>query len=111
MEVAARQAGPYLQEAEHDRQDVLGVRSEVLVGGDTVDDLQDQLPQLLQRQQVRQSRAAMLGLKGSSERLVCGVRVWSGSLVLGWSWAEVPVWVSPAGTEPLRPGETSRSEE
>ena len=33
-----------LQEAEHDGEDVLGVRSQVLIGGDAVDDFKDQLP-------------------------------------------------------------------
>ena len=37
----------YLQEAEHDRQDVFGVRSEVLIGRDAVNDLQHEFPQLL----------------------------------------------------------------
>lgn len=33
-----------LQESEHDGEDVLGMRSQVLIGGDAVDDFKDQLP-------------------------------------------------------------------
>lgn len=33
-----------LQESEHDGEDILGVRSQVLIGGDAVDDFKDQLP-------------------------------------------------------------------
>ena len=42
-----REEDSYLQEAEHHRQDVLGVRAKVFVRGNAVDDFQHQLPQLL----------------------------------------------------------------
>lgn len=35
---------PYLQEAKHDRQDILGVRSKVFICGNAVDDFEHQLP-------------------------------------------------------------------
>lgn len=40
---------PYLQEAKHHRQDVLGVRTKMLIGWDAVDDFQHKFSQLLKK--------------------------------------------------------------
>lgn len=58
---AGRQVS-YLEEAEHDRQDVLGVGAKVFVCWNTVDDFQHQLPQLLKEQTIFESKDSARGV-------------------------------------------------